>query len=264
MAVTECRTCGKEFQRVSTQGRRVRGPFTCQNCGKEYMTNRRKGEGETYCSRDCSYEDSKSWYKHRKQKVSPLPRYTQLKECDGCQTTLINMKRKYCEECKEIIEQIKKWEICTECGKAFKQERNHQRVCSESCEQSRKKRKKRKQKEFSRKLRQQERQKRGSGRNRSRAKRLGVEYEYINVMKVFERDGWKCQICGVSTPKSRRGTKHFNAPELDHRIPMSKGGGHLYSNVQCACRRCNAEKSNGSSTGQMPMFELSTPRSLAG
>jgi len=89
---------------------------------------------------------------------------------------------------------------------------------------------------------------------RQRARHCGVEYEPINVFKVFERDRWHCQICGKPTPKKNRGTRYPNAPELDHRIPISKGGPHLYSNVQCACRRCNGLKSNKNCDGQLPLF----------
>jgi 5-methylcytosine-specific restriction endonuclease McrA len=31
---------------------------------------------------------------------------------------------------------------------------------------------------------------------------------------------------------------------IDHVVPMSKGGLHVWGNVQCACQRCNASKSD--------------------
>lgn len=68
--------------------------------------------------------------------------------------------------------------------------------------------------------------------------------ENVNPIKVFERDKWKCQICGVKTPRKLRGTLDDRAPELDHVMPLSLGGAHSYMNTQCACRKCNAEKSN--------------------
>jgi 5-methylcytosine-specific restriction endonuclease McrA len=74
-------------------------------------------------------------------------------------------------------------------------------------------------------------------------------------VEVFMRDQWHCQICGKPTPEKNRGTHYPNAPELDHRIPMSLGGGHLYSNVQCVCRRCNLAKSNRNCVGQFPLFQ---------
>jgi hypothetical protein len=92
------------------------------------------------------------------------------------------------------------------------------------------------------------------GKHRKRARRFGVAYEFVNRIRVFDRDGWKCQICGRKTPKARLGSMEPNAPELDHRVPMSKGGPHSYENTQCACRECNGLKSNKSHAGQMPLF----------
>jgi 5-methylcytosine-specific restriction endonuclease McrA len=34
----------------------------------------------------------------------------------------------------------------------------------------------------------------------------------------------------------------WNAPELDHIIPLSAGGAHTLDNVACAHRSCNLEK----------------------
>lgn len=96
------------------------------------------------------------------------------------------------------------------------------------------------------------------GKNhRKRARHYGVAYQPVDPTKVFERDGWRCQICGKRTPKERRGSTQSNAPELDHRVPMSIGGAHSYANVQCACRQCNIEKSNLRSTGQLPLLPIS-------
>jgi len=49
---------------------------------------------------------------------------------------------------------------------------------------------------------------------------------------VFARDDWACQYCGVA------------AENLDHVIPRSRGGEHIWENVVAACRRCNARKEN--------------------
>lgn len=89
---------------------------------------------------------------------------------------------------------------------------------------------------------------------RKRMRVVGGEYEPINIIKLFERDQWRCQICGCKTPRALRGTYNDRAPEADHRVPISKGGGHTWANVQLACRRCNGLKSNKTSIGQLPLF----------
>jgi 5-methylcytosine-specific restriction endonuclease McrA len=49
---------------------------------------------------------------------------------------------------------------------------------------------------------------------------------------VFARDEWTCQYCGAP------------AENVDHVIPRSKGGEHVWENVVAACRRCNSRKEN--------------------
>lgn len=77
-----------------------------------------------------------------------------------------------------------------------------------------------------------------------RARETSEQAEVVNPYKVFARDGWMCRLCGVSTPRAKRGTYDADAPELDHVVPLSKGGPHTYANTQCACRRCNGAKSD--------------------
>jgi 5-methylcytosine-specific restriction endonuclease McrA len=92
-------------------------------------------------------------------------------------------------------------------------------------------------------------------KSRRRAIERGCkEARSIDPIKVLERDGWKCQICGVSTPQRLRGSMNKRAPELDHVVPISKGGLHTWTNLQCACRECNGAKSDKSCAGQMGLF----------
>ena len=77
-----------------------------------------------------------------------------------------------------------------------------------------------------------------------KAKERAARVESVDPFKVFARDGWRCKICGVATPRERRGTYEPDAPELDHVVPLAKGGEHSYANTQCACRQCNGMKSD--------------------
>lgn len=75
-----------------------------------------------------------------------------------------------------------------------------------------------------------------------KARMRGNAYEQIDPYMVFARDGWRCQQCGARTTGTLRGTNHKRAPELDHIVPLSRGGTHTWSNVQCLCRACNLAK----------------------
>lgn len=55
----------------------------------------------------------------------------------------------------------------------------------------------------------------------------------VNRRDVFRRDNHTCQYCGS--------TKHLT---LDHVIPRSKGGQHVWDNVVTACAKCNSKKSD--------------------
>jgi len=53
--------------------------------------------------------------------------------------------------------------------------------------------------------------------------------------KILETQGNKCAICGKRFCKSRPPTK-------DHIVPLSKGGGLTFENVQALCHSCNSSK----------------------
>lgn len=57
----------------------------------------------------------------------------------------------------------------------------------------------------------------------------------IQWKKILESQGNKCAICGKRFCKSRPPTK-------DHIVPLSKGGGFTFENVQALCRSCNSSK----------------------
>ncbi len=78
--------------------------------------------------------------------------------------------------------------------------------------------------------------------NMRRARLAGSTVERVDPFEVFERDGWRCQACGIKTPKAQRGKHKPNSPELDHIVPLSRGGEHSYKNTQCLCRACNMSK----------------------
>jgi 5-methylcytosine-specific restriction endonuclease McrA len=77
-----------------------------------------------------------------------------------------------------------------------------------------------------------------------RAIERGAEAERFDPFEVFERDKWRCHLCGIKTPKRLRGTHEDNAPELDHIVPLAAGGEHSRRNTACSCRKCNGLKAD--------------------
>ncbi len=70
-----------------------------------------------------------------------------------------------------------------------------------------------------------------------------TQVEPISEKSVYLRDGWKCQICHKRVNKKLRYPNPMS-PSLDHIIPLSKGGNHIYANVQLAHWICNISKHN--------------------
>ena len=51
---------------------------------------------------------------------------------------------------------------------------------------------------------------------------------------VFERDKYQCQSCGKTNEETEL--------NIDHIIPLAKGGSNDISNLQTLCRSCNQKK----------------------
>lgn len=90
-------------------------------------------------------------------------------------------------------------------------------------------------------------------RQKERARLRIVKIENVNAVKVFERDGWRCQRCHKKLNPANKGTTKDTAPELDHIIPLAAGGEHSHRNTQCLCRKCNGEKGSNIE-GQIRLF----------
>lgn len=74
-----------------------------------------------------------------------------------------------------------------------------------------------------------------------RARLAGAFVEDVDPATLFERDGWRCHICGK---KCRQDVDGFHplAPTIDHLVPLARGGEHSYRNTACAHRTCNVSK----------------------
>lgn len=52
---------------------------------------------------------------------------------------------------------------------------------------------------------------------------------------IYSRDGYRCRICGARQGKRVQ-------LEIDHIIPIAKGGKSTYDNLQTLCHNCNVQK----------------------
>lgn len=110
---------------------------------------------------------------------------------------------------------------CVRCGVGFTPTRRTQAACTARCSR---------------------RHSKDAEKRQRKARRRQVPTEKVHRLKVFARDQWTCQACGVATPRTNLGLMVDDAPELDHIVPLALGGAHTYANTQCLCRRCNGAK----------------------
>lgn len=141
---------------------------------------------------------------------------------------------------------------CTMCGRGFYRRSPRARQCSPECREAARRASRERERERAR-VCPDARARKSAARLAGKMARRAARVEMVNPFAVFERDGWKCRLCGVRTPKRLRGTYEPRAPELDHIIPIAVGGEHSYRNVQLACRECNLGK-GASPKGQLLLF----------
>jgi 5-methylcytosine-specific restriction endonuclease McrA len=76
--------------------------------------------------------------------------------------------------------------------------------------------------------------------------RLPRQEVKLNRRNLYARDGNRCQYCGGQFP-----TRELT---VDHVVPRVLGGQHSWTNLVCACVRCNARK--GGRTPQQAHMNL--------
>lgn len=87
----------------------------------------------------------------------------------------------------------------------------------------------------------------GSARARSqlrRARKAARPTEKFTDQEIFERDGWRCGICGRRISRRRRWPDPLSV-SLDHIVPLALGGSHTRANAQASHLRCNQQKCTG-------------------
>jgi 5-methylcytosine-specific restriction endonuclease McrA len=221
--------------------------FTCMHCGvctsrRMSSTNKKKGCWNKFCSMPCKI----AAYDRIRKEVDFLRRLAERIAPDAAKQAraIRDVARAIAAVARK---QVKALKPCAICGKAVGYEMGApKKYCSDTCIKVG--RRTYKKTEAAKAI------KRAAKSRRRALKRGSKQAVRIDPIKVFDRDGWRCQICGVSTPHKLRGTHKNRAPELDHIVPLSKGGPHTWGNVQCACRECNNLKSNKSCAGQMGLF----------
>lgn len=224
----------------------------CPICGLLFVRKARDRDSAVCCSRRCGWIYLPRVFKakrlerleHKRTEFAKfllwLPIIVQRHVLEGIERSRSSsreyQRRKRARPAKAII--------CGSCGKTFDSQGGtargksyNRRFCSKPC------------------AKRHQRRTHGK-RHPARARLRGLPYDYsITSLKVFVRDRWTCQLCQRAAPRRLMGRLEARSPELDHIVPLSatNSPGHVWANVQCACRECNGRKSS-KPLGQTRLF----------
>ena len=208
----------------------------CSWCGNtDQIALARLNQGQQFCSKSCAASAKAALRADYSKPSSKRPACAvYFLTCRYCGSQFVARNRQS-QLCSDICKRMEHWKPerkCKVCLGYFPTEYgNKTRFCSLKCRET-----------AQAHWQVAPRLRKHHLRNRSeRAIHFGVDYEFIDLAKVLERDGWICGICHTAiSPKARYPDQL--SPSLDHVIPISKGGAHLYSNVQAAHLSCNVIK----------------------
>lgn len=229
----------------------------CQSCGSvivfggwRIQTAKGHSQPEVYCDLECAREDRSRVYRtrgiaHKGVATKGHNRREPKKRrvCLVCNKAINASKNVTCsEECKKKIEKSKyqaraKTTECKVCGVAFT--RLPRKGGFAGC--------------CSRKCRNKDASKISRRVRRARIKN-SVRKDKISRSVIFKAANWKCKLCGTGVHWPD-GNHLPSEATIDHVVPIAKGGLHVYSNVQCLCRKCNTAKGPSiSKPTQLTMF----------
>lgn len=163
---------------------------------------------------------------------------TKICELDGCDK-LVRARKKCSTHYNQAVYGSARHgrpAVCETCGKTYRALRRDQRFCSLLCRSGG---------EFV--MGGTTEDERRAWRENSRRRRAilrGIEVEKFADREIYERDGWRCQICKRRVDK-RLAWPHPMSPSLDHIIPLTEPGtSHTRHNVRLAHLVCNTARGN--------------------
>lgn len=244
---TECcsRRCSMKL-RASREGKRTEHGFWCAGCG-DWSGRRQRSSKDVgkYCSREC-YEAKRLRVATEVMALRRIAESWRIASVSSLVELEAGQLRRIASNWRKgWSPQVRRIRKCVDCAVMFKQ-RTHWGVPECRCASCKAVHATKAKAEW----RKSPTARAMKARRKAIVRGLGRKADKIDPIAVFERDKWRCHLCGHKTLKAKRGTCHSKAPELDHIVTLADGGTHTWGNVACACRSCNGAKS-ARSMGQL-------------
>lgn len=216
--VCRCDSKAKRYSKKRIAERTVRrSSCLCRGCGVVFDANASstgagQGVSRKFCSIKCRDRFNRQLWKKKKS-------------CDWCGCEFMSTRGKFCSvDCvaaKNRSISGKREIPCAKCGTMFRERSDrhgYNKYCSRDCY-------------FGSDIRRSAPPEQRTTRKLTKTKR----------MKIVERDRWKCRDCGCRV-RDDVDDRHPRKANVDHVIPVSRGGTNEEHNLQCLCRACNAKK----------------------
>lgn len=242
MRTVKCQECGDVFEYPVTRGRprktcdecksAVREPkpritdATCPVCSSAFTAKMSHGVRQVTCSRACGLAMKRSRFAE-----------TSCFVCEIVFTPTV-MDQAYCSaSCRQKVNASRVYfGSCVICSSPFVGRAASRLVCyNDTCNAER----------IRRHMRENYARFKPDAIKNAHIRRARIKlngYEIVDPIKVYERDGWTCQLCGEPVKRETTIKRDPHMASLDHIIPIVHGGSHTYNNVQCSHYVCNLRK----------------------
>jgi 5-methylcytosine-specific restriction endonuclease McrA len=88
---------------------------------------------------------------------------------------------------------------------------------------------------------------------RIRSQRRQETWDGVTNEQIFERDRWRCGICGQRISKSLK-YPHPRSKSIDHVVPLVEGGDDTAANKRASHLGCNRRRMNQGGGEQLAMI----------
>lgn len=220
----ECRTTWIEFKYPKKSKM-----FKCIICNNYFYNDQKSGQPRKCCSDKCDVLRRQNWPSQLVKKNKSLQE-RKNKQCQMCEIIFdaTNLRQKFCStKCASRFNNnfkgAKGSKIrCVRCSKLFVNGNGRAKYCSRTCRRA------------------------GTHSDyRTRARRWNVEYDgSVTIAALIARFGRYCAECNELILGEHSSKANQDGPSIDHVVPMSAGGGHVWSNVELVHLRCNVKRWN--------------------